>query len=70
MESHELSRPQVLSLAVIELAVHVMLFDSVSAQWPLVVQENWQERMDQIILRLQQETNELQQFGEAFDEEE
>lgn len=70
MPSHdELTQAQQLALATIELCIHVMLFDSISSQWPLVVQENWQQRMDLIIDKVQRETLELQSFGEAFDEE-
>jgi hypothetical protein len=53
-----------------ELMVHVGLMDSVSRHWPEVVQENWAERLDTLILKLQRETEEIQGFAEAFDDPE
>ena len=66
----EVTRYRALCVTAIELLVNVGLMDSVSSAWPEQVQENWEEKLDTLILRLQQETEEIQAFAEAFDDPE
>ena len=65
----ELSPYQVVCLKSAELAVHVALMGSISASWPLLVQANWEQRVGRIIDNLEKEISEIQEFGEAFDEQ-
>jgi hypothetical protein len=50
-----------------ELAVNAGLIDSVSGHWPPEVRENWEEKKEQIITKLEQEISEIQTFAEALD---
>lgn len=66
----EITRYRALVITAAELLVNVGLMDSVSSNWPEVVRENWEEKVDSLILRLQQEMEEVQSFAEAFDDPE
>lgn len=58
---------QALCIAAIELVVNVGIMDSISDRWPDEVKDNWDARMENLTERMQQETEEIQQFGVAFD---
>jgi hypothetical protein len=66
----EITRYRALVITAAELLVNVGIMQSVADQWPLVVQENWEERLDSLILKLQHEMEEIQGFAEAFDDPE
>lgn len=70
MPDMEITRYRALVITAAELLVNVGLMDSVSQNWPPVVQENWEERLDFLIFKLQHEMEEIQGFAEAFDDPE
>lgn len=55
---------------VMELCVHIGLFNTVAGHWPAQVQANWTERMQRMIEWVNQQIEEVQMFAEAFDGEE
>ena len=58
-----------LAMELIELLISVGLMSSVMPQMPEDVQQNWDEKIEGMILWARQQTGEVQQFGEAYDEE-
>ena len=70
MADMEITRFRALVITAAELLVNVGLMDSVSQNWPEVVQENWDERVTNLIHNLQREMGEIQDFAEAFDDPE
>lgn len=69
MEEVPITRFRAVAIAAMELVIHVGLMDSVSSQWPLEVQENWEQRCERIVERLHREVEEISQFAEAYDDE-
>lgn len=55
---------------IMELCVHIGLFNAVAGHWPAPVRENWTERIQQMIEWVNQQIEEIQMFAEAFDGEE
>lgn len=68
-ENAEVTQYQRLCYAAIELLVNVGLMGTIVEHWPLVVQENWEARIEGLIVNMEGATSEIQQFGEAFDED-
>lgn len=52
-----------------ELMATVGLLDSICQTWPENVQENWQREKVKLRGQIQQRSEELQLFAEAYDEE-
>jgi len=52
---------------VMELCIHVGLFNAVAAGWPEHVRENWIQRIQSQIEWVNKEIEEVQQFAEHFD---
>lgn len=52
---------------VMELCVHVGLFNSVADSWPEHVRENWVSKIQAQIEWVNKEIEEVQQFAEHFD---
>ncbi len=59
-----------LCAATVELLVTVGMIGSISGHWPLMVQENWEARIENLIQTMLRESDEVREFAEAFDEEE
>lgn len=53
---------------VMELCVHIGLFQAVASSWPEHVQENWTQRLQDNIERVNQQIDEVQRFAEHFDD--
>jgi hypothetical protein len=68
-ENNEYTQTQVLWIKCMELAVNVGLMGSVAGMWPLEIQQNWEERIDYLIGKIDSEIEKIQLFGEAFDED-
>jgi hypothetical protein len=50
-----------------ELAVNVGIIGSIAHRWPAEVQGNWQDKIQSIIERTNQDIEEVLQFAQAFD---
>jgi hypothetical protein len=57
-----------LSADLVDLAVNVGIMGSVMDRYPQEVQDNWDERIAEIRSWVQDQTGQIQQFGEAYDE--
>lgn len=68
-ENFELTPYEQLALRSSELAINAWLMGAAASGWPLVVQEQWDERIEGLIGKLEQEIREIQAFAEAFDED-
>ena len=54
---------------VMEMCVHIGLFNAVAHAWPTHVQENWTARLQTQIQWVNRQIEEIQMFAEAYDEE-
>ena len=52
----------------VDLAVNAGIMGSIMNRYPLEVQEGWDERIAEIRSWVQDQTRQIQQFGEAYDE--
>jgi hypothetical protein len=66
--AYELSLYQRLIVATGDLVVAASLVGLVATSWDDAIQMNWQHRIEDIISRIESETEQLQEFGEAFDD--
>lgn len=66
----QLTLPQQLCLACMQLSVTASMIGCTSHDWPPIVHENWEDRLKNLIANIERETHELMDFGEAFDGEE
>jgi hypothetical protein len=57
-----------LSADLVDLAVNAGIMGSIMNRYPLEVQEGWDERIAEIRSWVQDQTRQIQQFGEAYDE--
>ena len=57
-----------LSADLVDLAVNVGIMGSVMDRYPQEVQDGWDERIAEIRSWVSDQTRQIQQFGEAYDE--
>lgn len=65
MEQGELRE---LSADLVDLAVNAGIMGSIMGRYPQEVQDGWDERIAEIRSWVQDQTRQIQQFGEAYDD--
>jgi hypothetical protein len=69
-DDNEVSVEQQVTWELFTLCINIGIIASVMPQYPAHVQENWREKLSMLTAYAGQQIEEIQAFGEAYDEAE